>query len=175
MTKFFSIQRGRFLEEGKTLIGKNGIVKLDYMGAAEFELGAIPNSYNRILSNFQEYDIFCTGIYTPEQEELLVFCREKHKTETIQEICRFIEQPYQLKAYSELEKIPKAKKGDTTYDGRNSDFWWCIDEPYGDWIAILQSKSETFMQIIRNDYHSRYIENNKPKKRKGLLSKIFCR
>lgn len=151
---FYLIQRGAFQESGKSLLGSDRVVNLDYMGSAEFEFGAIPKAYRRLMYHFEEYDVFHTEIYTPEHEELLVFCRKGCATEVIQAIREFIEQPYYLKEYSELEKVPKAKKEDTSYDGRRSNFWWCIDikKSYGDWMAFLQPQSDLFTEAVENDY-----------------------
>ena len=49
MAKFYLIQRGTFKTTGEKLTGTNGVVNLDYMGSAEFEWGAIPKAYRRLL------------------------------------------------------------------------------------------------------------------------------
>ena len=153
MANFWLIQRGTFNGIGKYLTGSEGVVSLDYMGSSEFEWGAIPKALRRLMYHFSEYEVFNTGIYTPEKQELLVFCQKSCSTEIIQAISQYIENPYGLKEYSELEKVPKAKKEDTSYDGRFSNFWWCIDiESYGDWMAFLQPQKDLFKEAIKNDY-----------------------
>lgn len=84
----------------------------------------------------------------------MVFCRKDWATEVIQAVREFIEQPYPLQDYSELEKVPKAKKEDTSCDRRLSNFWWCIDinESYGDWMAFLQPQSNLLTEAVKNDY-----------------------
>ena len=44
MKKFYLIQRGNFKNDEKSLTGSDGVVNLDYMGATEFEWGAIPKA-----------------------------------------------------------------------------------------------------------------------------------
>ena len=59
---FYLIQRGKFNRYGEGLTGKAGVIDLDYMGSAEFEFGAIPRSFRRIMHNFENYDFrmyFC--------------------------------------------------------------------------------------------------------------------
>ena len=154
MNQFYLIQRGTFKETGNSIIGSNKIVSFDYMGYAEFECNAISKAYRRFMYHFPEYAIFHTGIYTPSQEELLVFCRRDFAEKILQSISQFIKNPYHLKTYSELEKVPIAEK-DAPYNYRRSNFWWCIDtELYGDWIAFLQPHLQQFMDAVKNDYQN---------------------
>ena len=152
MARFCLIQRGTFRNEGKYFIGPNGIVTLDYMGHDKFQFVSIQKALRRLMYNFSEYEIFNTGIYTLEKEELMVFCREKYSKEILQAISRYIEKPYRLKAYSELEKVPVARKKDTTYDCLHCNFWWCIDvKSYGDWIAFFKPYSDILTEAIKNE------------------------
>lgn len=172
MAKFYLIQRGTFKKEGNSLTGSDGVVRLDYMGSAEFEWGAIPKAYRRLMYHFTEYEVFHTGIYTPEHDELMLFCRKDCSTEVIQAIREFIEQPYHLKEYSELEKVPKARKKDTSYNRRRSNFWWCIDitESYGDWMAFLQPQANLFTEAVKNDYQNWWL-NKVPEEREEEYKK----
>ena len=171
MSKFWLIQRGTFKKNGKFLTGKEGIVSLDYMGSAEFEWGAIPKAYRRLMYHFPEYEVFSTGIYTPEKDELMVFCKKSCSEEVIQSIRQYIDEPYQLKEFSELEKVPKAKKRDTLYDGRHSNFWWCIDiKSYGDWMAFLQPNLKQILEAVKNDYNDWWLAKS-PEKRKEEYKK----
>lgn len=166
MAKFWLIQRGTFGKTGKFLTGEDGIVSLHYMGSSEFEWGAIPKAFRRLMYHFSEYEVFHTGIYTPENDELMVFCKKSCATEIIQSIRQYIEEPYRLKEHSELEKVPKAKKEDTSYDRRRSNFWWCIDikSSYGDWMAFLQPQMDLFKKAIKNDYQDWWLTKS-PKER----------
>lgn len=155
MAKFWLIQRGTFKENGQALTGPKGVVRLDYMGSAEFEFGAIPKAYRRLMYHFSEYDIFPTEIYTPENGSLVLFCREKYASDVIHGIQDFIKTPYSLKEFSELEKLPTAKSSDISIDYRRSNFWWCIDNNVnGDWMAFLKPHLNLFITVIKNDYAS---------------------
>ena len=154
MEEFYLIQRGVFHEsDRKSLIGPGGVVRLYPMGSAEFEWGAIPRAYRRLMYHYKEYEIFNTGIYTPEKEELIVFSKKDCASKVIQGIRLFIEQPYILKEKSELEKIPNAKRGDTSYNRRITDFWWCIDL-YGNWMALLKPQYDLFKEAVESDYQN---------------------
>ncbi len=166
MKNFYLIQRGEFKDYkfldsafARDFLTVSNIVELDYMGSAEFEWGAIPKAYTRMLYNFLEYDFFNTGIFTPENEELIVFCKKTCSEAIINEIREFIEKPYRLKEYSELEKIPKATRDDKSYNGRRSDFWWNIDitETYGDWMAFLSPQKERLKKALEYEYNAKWI------------------
>ena len=102
-------------KQANSLQAKMELYQLHYMGSSEFEWGAIPKAFRRLMYHFSEYEVFNTGIYTPENDELMVFCKKSCSTEVIQSIRQYIDKPYHLKEYSELEKVPKAKKEDTSY------------------------------------------------------------
>lgn len=89
------------------------------------------------MYHYKEYEIFNTGIYTPtpEKEELIVFSKKDCASKVIQGIREFIEQPYSLKGKSELEKVPKAKKGDTSYN-----------RPF------LKPQYDLFKEAVESDY-----------------------
>ena len=176
MGKFWLIQRGTFLEKGKYLTGKNGVVSLDYMVSSEFQFSAITRAFRRLMYHFPEYEVFHTGIFTPERDELMLFCRKSFSEETIQAIHEYIQNPYHLKEHSDLEKVPKAKKEDTSYNGRHSDFWWCIDikELYGDWMAFLQPQSKLLTEAVKNDYQDWWLDMS-PEKREEEYQKSLQR
>lgn len=161
MAKFRLIQRGTFRKSGKYFTGKEGVLDLEYMGSSEFEFGAIPKAFKRLMYHFLNYEVFSTGIYTPEHDELLVFCRKEFAEEIIQLVQQYIQKPYQLKEYSGLDKIPKGK-GDQKYDCLNStNFWWCIDiKSYGDWMAFLQPQSELLVNSLKNDYEDWWVKKD---------------
>ncbi len=161
--KFWLIQRGRFNgSRGTFLFGREGSIALEYMGSAEFQYGAIPKALRRLMGDFPEYKIFQTGIFTPEKDELLVFCREKYSEPLIGAIRDFIAHPYQLKEHSELEKVPKARGNDTSFTGRRTNFWWSIDkssdEKCGDWMALLASSRQIFEDSISNEYNEWWLK-----------------
>lgn len=145
MTKFNLVRWGSFKEEGKSLKGLEAVVMIYYGYSKKMEAQLL-KAYHRLMYHFTEYDVFHTEIYTPEHEELLVFCKKDCSTEVIQAI----------QEHSKLEKVPKAKKGDTSLNGVPRNFWWCIDiqETYGDWIAFLQPKSNLFINAVKNDYQN---------------------
>lgn len=137
------VQRGTFRKDGELLYGKDGVINLDYMESAKFEFGAIPCALKRIIDNYDNYVYGETGIYTKDNDQLIVFANEEYIYDIITEISNFIENPYHLCRYSELEKIPNSSINGPRFDRMLADFWWCIDNG-ADWMAFLESKGELF-------------------------------
>jgi len=155
MANFWLIQRGTFKKESPFVPGGiDSIVGFDYMGSAEFEWGALPKAYRRIMYHFNEYGLHNTGIYTPEHEELLVFCKKDCSEGIIEAIKEYIAHPYSLKEFSCLDTITKSKKD--SWDRKHCDFWWCIDrnETIGNWMALLEPRRDLFNEIITANYHN---------------------
>ena len=145
--KFHLIQRGKFIEDskvdGKNLYGRNGVIDLDYMEAMEFEIQALPRALRRVLYNLDNYVYSDTGIYTKDNDQLILFASKDDSKEIIESIKDFIENSYHLCRYSELEKIPTSSVNDILRNKMLTDFWWCIDIGI-DWMAFLNSKREMF-------------------------------
>ena len=173
MIRFDLIQRGEFRKQGTTLTGRTGVVDLDYMGSSEFEYGAIPRSFRRILYNYDKSDYFNTKIYTPEKDELILFCNKDISDQTIEALHFFINDPYPLLEYTELEKIPTTRKNERKYrKKRFTDFWWCIDLNQ-DWMAFLESNKELFAQGINHDYYEWWMQ--KPEEERENEIKLSLR
>ena len=155
--KFYLIQRGKFNKDGNSLTGKEGVIDLDYMGSSEFEFGAIPKSYRRIMYNMNNYNYTSTGIFTKENNELILFSNQEFVKEILEGINSFINNPYHLKEYSELEKIPNSSIKDYGIKKLRTNFWWCIEQNK-DWMAFLNSNRELFEKGINNDHKNWWLE-----------------
>ena len=172
--QFYLIQRGKIREDpsSKTefLSGRSqSLIDPDYMGAAEFEFGAIPASYIRIRSKGFNYILFDTGYYTVTGKKFYIYCDKNHYEEILEEIKRMVNSKdyYLLKEYAHMKehfqwfsyKDSEWKKRDHNYAIENTDFWWCIDrneEEYniGDWFAFVTSDKEfvdKFCEIMKKD------------------------
>lgn len=168
MGKFYLIQRGKFRDlkkkDYKGLTGRNGLIDLDYMGNAEFELGAIPNSYRRILHDRPDYIFhYVNDIKDYNGKILVIFCR-KDKAELIEKEMRvFIEQNYKLKTWSLLpERIAGAKYYDK--DSLSTrDFWWNVDEysNVSDWMCWFgMDKLTPFKNMIDYEYNEYWMKKS---------------
>ena len=169
--KFYLIQRGNFNNDGDSLTGKNGVVSLSYMGSAEFEFGAIPRSFRRIMHDFDKYIYIPTGICTKDNNELILFSNQHSSSEILEALTEFIRNPYQLKEYSELEKIPDSSIKDTGFKKLRTNFWWCI-EPNKDWMAFLNSNRKLFEKGINNDYNNWWLTKTEEERKQEYVKSL---
>jgi len=154
--KFWLIQRGRVNKEGgPALTGNNGVVNLDYMGSTEFEWGAIPYAFRRMMHSYEEYDVFDAGVDVVGNRRLILFCKKQNYEKISEAIQEFIQSPYQLKEWSELDMITKVADITKPWTICHTRFWWCIDRgEYGDWMAFLEEDSERIYSAIKHDYEN---------------------
>ena len=169
--KFYLIQRGEFREDGVCLTGRNGVINLDYMGSAEFEFGAIPRSFRRIMYNFDNYIYVPTEIKTKDDEELILFADKEISNEILEGLKSFIYNPYHLKEYSELEKIPNSSKENKDISKLYTNFWWCI-EFNKDWMAFLSTYRMLFEKGINNDYYNWWLEKTEEQREEEYVKSL---
>lgn len=153
---FWLIQRGRLNKEGGPgLLGREGVVNLDYMGCAEFEWGAIPYTFWRMMHNFEEYTLFDSGVNVVGNRKLMVFGKKVEQEKIAEAIRDFINEPYHLKEYSELEKLVEVADITMPWTICLTRFWWCIDrKECGEWMAFLEEDSERICKAIQHDYQN---------------------
>jgi|WetSurMetagenome_2_1015567.scaffolds.fasta_scaffold80519_3 hypothetical protein len=78
MERVWLIQRGTVRDIPKHLVtGIDSIIEYDYMGAAEFEWGALPKSLYRILKNIQQYTFCEIDIKDFKGNNMKIFCKKE--------------------------------------------------------------------------------------------------
>jgi hypothetical protein len=154
---FWLIQRGKFNDtknEYKGLTGRDGLIELDYMGSSEFEWGAIPKAYRRIMGDFNQYIYhYIHDIKDYRGKLLVVFCK-KDKVENVEnEIKNYINNSYRLKEYCTLKYHIS---GSGNEHRLKKDFFWNIDNnSTGDWMGFFgMDKLTPFKTAITNDYNN---------------------
>lgn len=166
--KFWLIQRGKFrsnLDTATTFLGgsNNHLIDPDYMGAAEFEWGAIPAAYSRIMSQFDKYELFPDVLRTVRNTPVCLFCRRDRREDTVKAITDYIYNQYILKEWSNL---PQHFRESSMYERHalKTNFWWCIDHDYspdgtkiaGDWILFVGAadRQRAFQRVVKSDFDS---------------------
>lgn len=169
-TKFWLIQRGQFnnLQATGFLGGvSDRLVNPDYMGAAEFEWGAIPKAYRRIMGQFAKYSLHVTDLVTTGGVPFCVYCQDEYYEEILAAIKEYLDKKYQLKEWTNMHghfrPLPTNPTqfdiDDRKYECRTN-FWWCIDvasseyNHIGDWIAFTGAadRQNSFKRIIQADH-----------------------
>lgn len=121
------VQSGVFRKNIAEITGRKSIIDLNYMGAAEFEWGALPESTQRMLTNIDFYDVFTFPQYVnTEGEPLMVYAPRMfidHITKIVEELAKG--ENYYLK---ERCTLPEYLNGEITYN--YTDFWWDIQNDF---------------------------------------------
>ena len=166
---FYLIQRGTFAtnvtDEITGLFGSvhsGKLISCDYMGAAEFEWGAIPHAYKRIMYRFNEYKLHVTDLVTVRGVPFCIFCRDEYYPVVLEMIKEYIKKPYPLKEYSNLRE--PFVTNDDHRNTQNTNFWWCIDRRFvegtGDWMAFTGAadRQNAFMKVMTENYQNWYMK-----------------
>jgi len=135
MEQPYLIQRAKFIKEDEYSVNRKGIDKLlrfDYMGSAEFEFGALPQSLKRIRADIKNYVQFQYSLKKHPTKVLTVFCKTDEKDEVCDIIERLALNEIILKERCDLPKFISGKS-----DEWDNDFWWDIDNDFMFWKFTL--------------------------------------
>ncbi len=130
MGPIYLVQRG-WVERREGHKGLDGVIRLDYMGAAEFEWGALPGSLKAIRENAAAYVTKDTGLKAKNGRSLMVLC----PTKDFDALRSFLERNSE-KATDRLKEWLGLPEGLRCED-RAPDFWWDVTNH---WMAVLGQK-----------------------------------
>lgn len=164
--RFWLIQRGSFraLDAAKKFLGGSfeHLIDPDYMGAAEFEWGAIPRAYRRIMGQYEQYSLHITDLVTTGGVPLCLYCPDRRYEQILCEIKAYLKDHYCTKEWTNMEahfETACPRGADHHKYQLKTNFWWCIDEArndedVGDWIAFIGAadRQNAFKRIIESDY-----------------------
>lgn len=176
--RMWLVQRGtRRKGDFRGLTGKDGLVDLDYMGSSEFEWGAIPRAFRRIMGQFSDYVFYKTGLTNINNCPLWIYGR-KDKIEDIENcIKEYLEKEYQLKEWIALEHHFDNKFNISSSFNRHFyfrfNFWWDIQN---DWIAFVGANDikEQYNTALNYDHQNWWL--SKPEgERKSELEEAYAR
>lgn len=174
MKRFYLVARGRINPDAPSsasLISRRGFIDPDYMGAAEFEFGAIPRFYRRVMQRLYEYAIInlgeTIGLYTSCDIPFWAFVNvqdiqdftEAMKDYTDDLKARDRVRQWHLKEWTSIdEHFSSYSPGEVDFFPKKSDAWFCIDQRdrwhVGDWFMFVGDESikEGFLTRIRQDH-----------------------
>ncbi len=136
--KTYLIQRGRFQNQNH----KNGIdsiIRFDYMGSAEFEFGALPESLKIIRDNIGDYVYQEISL---KNKIITVFYNKKFKNDIVEFLTKLSENKFTLKEWPDFDSYIYDKK-----DYLNTNFWWDIENHLMFWKENSES-TDKFKQLI---------------------------
>jgi hypothetical protein len=149
MSKPFLIQRGSFRDVKEEYIeGIDSLISFDYMGSSEFEFGALPQSLDRMLQNWDQYVVTPVfEIKDVDGQTMFILCRKNQFDEILASVKVFASEPYSrdlhTKEFVGLHDYIQGKI--SLYNKIN--FWWDVtgsthnpfrDSSYGnDWMCCF--------------------------------------
>lgn len=170
---FWLIQRGLFRDlkgEYSGLIGREGLVDLDYMGSSEFEWGAIPHAFIRIMGEKEKYIFhYCNSIKDYKGKILVIFCKKEYADDIKKEMKKYIKEHYRLQEFCTIHAHLEGKDKNSLNEYQiKKDFFWCIDKSAtGDWIAWFgMDKLTPFKKVIDKDYNEWWMKKSEDERKK---------
>lgn len=171
---FWLIQRGSFrdLKSATKFLGGSPthLINPDYMGAAEFEWGAIPRTYRRIMGQYDKYSLHVTDLVAIGGVPFCLYCQDSRYEQILAEIKAYLNNQYRLKEWTNVEAHFTTEH---IFDIEHhkyqlqTNFWWCIDiarndDDVGDWIAFTGAadRQNAFQRVIDSDYHNWWMEKS---------------
>ena len=134
----YLIQRGTIRDIKETEIyGLDSLISYDYMGSAEFEWGALPNSLKRMTASWTNYEcVQVPDINSPDKNImdadgniLYVICNKDQKDEIIIAINEFAS-----KKYNNTKEFVGLHDYITCKQRLKVNFWWDINN---DWMCCF--------------------------------------
>lgn len=138
----FLIQKANFADQPKST-GLDSIIRLEYMGSAEFEFGAIPKSLARIRGNISEYDYTQYAFENSGTKIVTIFCRKDEVEQTTDYIQGLAENMYHLQESCDLKYW--------VYPGtfkNYCDFYWDIENDFMFWKSSPEFDTK-FKSVIK--------------------------
>jgi hypothetical protein len=118
----YLIQRAKFQNRDRS--GIDGLLRFDYMGCAEFEWNALPESLGRIREVIASYGQFD---YSFENEKTItVFCKKEDLEKMPKILENLYENKYRLKEFCDLDFYVDGNQN-------HNDFWWDIKNDFMLW------------------------------------------
>lgn len=132
MFAIYLIQRASFTDRPDKK-GIDSILSFDYMGSAEFEFGALPESLKRIRERISEY----TYLDIPLNNKVItVFCLSSQKSDMKEILTKLAKNQFHLKEYSCFDAYINPTINEIQWQKdhpHKTDFWWDIDNDFMFW------------------------------------------
>lgn len=185
MRKFDLVARAEFVKENITkLCTLFQLVRTDYMGAAEFEWGAIPRFYKRVMQRFGEYKMINLqdeiGLENVNGVPFWAFVRESEKEDFLIAIKSYTDdlkardkiRSWHLHEWTNMEHHLWRDPEKNSWNRPSANFWFCIDPSdkfnVGDWFVFVggEDRRKAFEACIQMDYYTWWMPISEEEKNK---------
>jgi hypothetical protein len=131
--KTYLVARAR-IEDRDYKQGIDSIISLDYMGASEYEWGAIPDSLKRIRTAIADY----TYMDLPMDGKVItVFCNVSVRDGVPDMLDQLASGEMRCKCYTEFDNLLRPSKIQKEWQAKRpvkTNFWWDIDNDIMFWV-----------------------------------------
>ena len=131
--KTYLLQRAQ-IEDRDYKKGIDSIISLDYMGASEYEWGAIPDSLKAIRANIPEY----TYMDVPMDGKVItVFCNVKDRPDVKAYLNELANNDMQTKCYHDFNNLLRPSKIQQEWQAKRplrTNFWWDLENHLMFWV-----------------------------------------
>ena len=131
--KTYLVVRAR-IEDRDYKKGIDSIIRLDYMGASEFEWGAVPESLEAIRASIANYTYMD---YPMHGKIITVFCKADVRTEVIAMLNELADGNMHTKCYTDFDNLLTPSKHELEWQAKSplkTNFWWDIDNHVMFWV-----------------------------------------
>lgn len=176
MRKFHLVGRAEFVKNSMgTQCSLFSLVRQDYMGSAEFEWGAVPRFYKRVMQKFDEYKLINLkekiGLENVNGVPFWAFIRESEMEDFLIAIKSYTDdlkardkiRSWHLKEWTNMENHLWRDPENNSWNRPSTNFWYCIDPSdrfnVGDWFMFIgaEDRKDAFMQSICFDYMTSWL------------------
>lgn len=167
MKNLWLIQRAKFKKvEKENIEGIDSLLTFSYMGAAEFEFGALPQSLRRIIveGNGQYGFIEIPQVKNKSKESAFVYCKLSEKDEIKEAVKHLSKKDYGYKEPALMASyIMNGENINSSYNDCN--FWWDIENDFlvlfgeekrellQEAINKMKEKWDVWEQVAEGKYH----------------------
>ena len=157
----YLIQRGTMRHGVVSISGIDSIVSFDYMGAAEFEFGALPKALRAMLADLSQLGAHATDI-RGANGEVYAICSTSVKEEVIA-ILKQLADSDQHFTLHERTDFKDALAGRSTIN-----FWWDIEN---NWMAVIgpRGAGKIMKALVASPLHRP--QTDKPEPTKGPIGR----
>lgn len=151
----YLIQRGKFADNSDCKTGIDAIVQWDYMGAAEFEFGALPASLKRMRASINDYHLFTHRFKNANMKDgvdkvVSVFAPASATAEVSAYLKLLGNDKIHCKESVDLRAWVCPSQMDKEWGRKNkTDFWWDIGNDFMFWKEHMKMDDKV-MQALKN-------------------------
>jgi hypothetical protein len=124
--KTYLIQRG-IIQDNPNKVGIDSIIQFDYMGASEYEWGALPSSLDRIRENINDYTYLDVPI---NGKTISVFCKDEQKSDVKTYLEEISNGKMRTKLGSHFDQYVNPTERDMKWQSKyplKINLWWDIE------------------------------------------------